>query len=156
MLPYGAVVANTEITYEKGSEKQDVIIAVNPINEPTEIFVTAEDGTMAIYRIHYVLSEFNPATIPTENNVCIVSLPDGKWRFTTNCVNVDIVLATLNGQKIHSERIETVDPNCYNICDADANGVVFQPQDGQVILYYFLYNNKTIIKSGKFRSIIKK
>ena len=156
MLPYAAVVANTEITYEKGSEKQDVIIAVNPINEPTEIFVTAEDGTMAIYRIHYVLSEFNPATIPTENNVCIVSLPDGKWRFTTNCVNVDIVLATLNGQKIHSERIETVDPNCYNICDADANGVVFQPQDGQVILYYFLYNNKTIIKSGKFRSIIKK
>ena len=156
MLPYGAVVANTEITYEKGSEKQDVIIAVNPINEPTEIFVTAEDGTMAIYRIHYVLSEFNPATTPTENNVCIVSLPDGKWRFTTNCVNVDIVLATLNGQKIHSERIETVDPNCYNICDADANGVVFQPQDGQVILYYFLYNNKTIIKSGKFRSIIKK
>jgi hypothetical protein len=154
-LPYGSVVANTEITYEKGSDKQDVVIAVNPINEPTVIFVTAEDGTMVEYSIYYKTSEFNPATAPTENNVCIVSLPDGKWRFTTDCQNVEIVLANINGQVMHSAPIEIVDPNCYNICDADAEGVVFRPQEGQVVIYYFLYNKKSIIKSGKFRSVIK-
>jgi hypothetical protein len=110
---------------------------------------------MVEYSIYYKTSEFNPATAPTENNVCIVSLPDGKWRFTTDCQNVEIVLANINGQVMHSAPIEIVDPNCYNICDADAEGVVFRPQEGQVVIYYFLYNKKSIIKSGKFRSVIK-
>ena len=155
-LPFGAVTAQTEITYEKGSEEQEVVIAINPINEPTDIFVTAEDGTTVRYRIHYVVSTFNPTTVPNENNVCVVSLPDGKWRFTTDCHKVDIVLANLSGQRIHTERIEIVDPNCYNLCDESAEGVVFHPDDGQIIIYYFVYNEKTIIKSGKFRSIINR
>jgi hypothetical protein len=133
-----------------------VVIAINPINEPTDIFVTAEDGTTVRYRIHYVVSTFNPTTIPNENNVCVVSLPNGTWRFTTDCRKVDVVLANLSGQRIHTERIEIVDPNCYNICDEDAEGVVFHPQDGQIIIYYFVYDGKTIISSGKFRSIINR
>ena len=153
MLPFGTVVAPSDITYIAGSDKQEVIIAENPITEPTQIFVTAEDGTTVEYRIHYEVSTFNPTTIPTENNVCITSLPDGKWRFTTDCNMVNIMLSTLDGKVFFNEKIDLVNPNCYDLCSEDAEGVVYAPVDDRVIVYFFVYNNKTIIKGGKFRSI---
>ena len=152
-LPFGTVVAPTDITYIAGSDKQEVIIAENPITEPTQIFVTAEDGTTVEYRIHYEVSTFNPTTIPTENNVCITSLPGGKWRFTTDCNMVNIMLSTLDGKVFFNEKIDLVNPNCYDLCSEDAEGVVYAPVDDRVIVYFFVYNNKTIIKGGKFRSI---
>lgn len=153
MLPFGTVVPPSDITYIAGSDKQEVIIAENPITEPTQIFVTAEDGTTVEYRIHYEVSTFNPTTIPTENNVCITSLPDGKWRFTTDCNMVNIMLSTLDGKVFFNEKIDLVNPNCYDLCSEDAEGVVYAPVDDRVIVYFFVYNNKTIIKGGKFRSI---
>jgi hypothetical protein len=108
---------------------------------------------MVEYRIHYEISTFNPTTIPTENNVCITSLPDGKWRFTTDCNMVNIMLSTLDGKVFFNEKIDLVNPNCYDLCSEDAEGVVYAPVDDRVIVYFFVYNNKTIIKGGKFRSI---
>ena len=154
-LPFGTVVAPTDITYITGSDKQEVVMAENPVSEPTQIFVTAEDGTTVEYRIHYEVSTFNPSTIPTENNVCISSLPGGKWRFTTDCNMVSVMLTTLDGKVFYNEKIGLVDPNCYDICSEDAEGAVFTPFDDRIIVYFFVYNNKHVIKGGKFRSIIR-
>ena len=154
-LPFGTVVAPTDITYIAGSDKQEVVMAENPVSEPTQIFVTAEDGTMVEYRIHYEISTFNPTTIPTENNVCISSLPGGKWRFTTDCNMVSVMLSTLDGKVFFNEKIGLVDPNCYDLCSEDAEGAVFTPFDDRIIVYWFVYNNKHVIKGGKFRSIIR-
>ncbi len=156
MLPFGASLVPTDIEYVLSSDDQTAVISINPVGEPTEIFVTAQDGTESVYRIHFTPDDFNPGTDPTEDNVCITSMPDGKWRFTTNCSNVSLMISTLDGKKLLIANLEIVDVNIPNICSEEANGFVYEAPYGQILVYYFIHNNKRVVKSGKFRSYIVK
>ncbi|MBR2370203.1 MAG: hypothetical protein IKA83_08640 [Paludibacteraceae bacterium] len=156
ILPYGSVSVPEDITYVTSDSTQTVSVSINALGTPTEIFVTAEDGTKAVYRIHFVPDDFNPGTEPTEDNVCVTSLPDGKWKFTTNCSNVSIMLSTLDGKIMLLKNLELVDVNVPNICSPEAEGYVYDIPDGLIIAYYFIHNNKKVVESGKIRSLMYK
>jgi hypothetical protein len=129
-------------------------MSINPIGVPTEIYVIAEDGTEAIYKIHFVADDFNPNTDPTAENVCITSTPDGKWKFTTNCANVSLLISTLDGKVMLLAELELVDVNIPEICSPEANGLIFDAPEGEILVYYFLNAKRKSIHSGKFRTPI--
>lgn len=155
VLPYGSLVVPEDIQYVTSDTTQTVVMAINPLGEPTRIFVTAQDGSEAIYKIHFTVDEFDPSVEPTVDNVCITSTPDGKWKFTTDCANVSLLISTLNGKVMVLADLEIVDVNIPNICSQEANGFIFDAPEGQVLVYYFIYN-KRAVKSGKFRTTINK
>jgi hypothetical protein len=151
MLPFGSAVVPSDITYVSSDTTQKVAVSINPLGLPTEVFVTAEDGTKAVYKIHFLVDDFDPSTIPTSDNVCVTSMPDGKWKFTTNCNNVNIYLSTLDGKVILIAPIPLVDVNVPNICDEQAQGFIFEASIDNVVAYYFVHDMKRIIESGKLR-----
>ena len=155
ILPYGSMVVPEDITYVTSDSTQTVVVSINQLGVPTEIFVTAEDGTKAVYRIHFVVDDFDPTIEPTVDNVCITSTPDGKWKFTTDCANVSLLISTLNGKVMVLADLEIVDVNIPNICSQEANGFIYDAPEGQVLVYYFIYN-KRAVKSGKFRTTTHK
>ncbi len=153
-LPYGAVTVPEDIQYVTTDSTQTVEMTVNPIGVPTEIYVIAEDGTEAVYKIHFVPDDFNPNTDPTAENVCITSTPDGKWKFTTNCANVSLLISTLDGKVMLLAELELVDVNIPEICSPEANGLIFDAPEGEILVYYFLNAKRKSIHSGKFRTPI--
>lgn len=153
-LPYGAVTVPEDIRYVTTDSTQTVVMSINSIGVPTEIYVTAEDGTKAVYKIHFVPDDFNPNTDPTADNVCITSLPDGKWKFTTNCANVSLLISTLDGKVMLLAELELVDVNIPEICSPEANGLIFDAPEGEILVYYFLNAKRKSIYSGKFRTSV--
>lgn len=154
ILPYGSAVVPSDITYVSSDTTQTVSVSINPLGEPTEIFVTAENGDKAVYKIHFSVDDYDPSSIPTEENVCVTLMPDGEWRFTTDCNNVTLYLVTVDGKFILSAALPLVDVNVPNICDLAAEGFTYRGGECQVIAYYFLHNNKKVISRGKFRTSI--
>ena len=154
ILPYGSAVVPSDITYVSSDTTQTVSVSINPLGEPTEIFVTAENGDKAVYKIHFSVDDYDPSSIPTEENVCVTLMPDGQWRFTTDCNNVTLYLVTVDGKFILSAALPLVDVNVPNICDLAAEGFTYRGGECQVIAYYFLHNNKKVISRGKFRTSI--
>ena len=154
VLPYGSLVVPEDIQYVTSDTTQTVVMAINPLGEPTRIFVTAQDGSEAIYKIHFTVDEFDPSVEPTSDNVCITSTPDGKWKFTTNCANVSVMISTLSGKVMLLTNLELVDVNVPEICSPEANGFIYNAPEGQILVYYFIHMNKRTIKSGKFRTTI--
>lgn len=154
ILPYGSLVVPEDIQYVTSDTTQTVVMAINPLGEPTRIFVTAQDGSEAIYKIHFTVDEFDPSVEPTSDNVCITSTPDGKWKFTTNCANVSVMISTLSGKVMLLTNLELVDVNVPEICSPEANGFIYNAPEGQILVYYFIHMNKRTIKSGKFRTTI--
>lgn len=150
-LPFGATSVPEDIVYISEDPTQRVTIAINQLGMPTEIFVTAEDGSKSVYRIHFMVDDFDPTTTPTADNVCITSLPDGSWKFTTNCANVTLYLVTLDGKVLVQAPLELVDVNVPDICSPEAEGYVYDAGIDNIIAYYFMHNMKTVIQSGKFR-----
>ena len=155
IIPFGSATVPEDITYVTSDPSQSVVVSINQLGVPTEIFVTAEDGTEAVYRIHFVPDDFDPSTEPTVDNVCITSLPDGKWKFTTDCSNVKLLISTLNGKVMLLADLEIVDVKIPSICSEEANGYIYDAPEGQVLVYYFIHNNRSV-KSGKFRTTINK
>ena len=151
ILPYGSVAVPTDITYLATDTTMQVSMAINQLNEPTQIFVTAQNGDEVVYSIRFSVHEFNPATVPTKDNVCVSMMPNGMWRFTTNCNNVSLYLSTLDGKVICISKLPLVDSNIPNICDPQANGYVYETNMDNIVAYYFIYNAKEVIKSGKLR-----
>lgn len=151
ILPFGSSAVPEDIVYVSNDTTQTVVLSINQLGMPTEIFVTAEDGSKSVYRIHFMVDEFDPTTTPEADNVCITSLPDGSWKFTTNCTNVVLYLVTLDGKVLLTAPLELVDPNVPNICSDEAEGFVYDAAIDNVIAYYFVHNMKTVISSGKFR-----
>ena len=153
-LPYGAIVVPEDIQFVTSDTTQTVVMSINSVGVPTEIYVTAEDGTKAVYKIHFVPDDFNPNTEPTKDNVCITSLPDGKWKFTTNCANVSVMISTLDGKVMLLAELELVDVNIPEICSPEANGLIFDAPEGEILVYYFLNAKRKSIHAGKFRTPI--
>ena len=150
-LPFGSTSVPEDIVYISDDPTQRVTIAINQLGMPTEIFVTAEDGSKSVYRIHFMVDDFDPTTAPTADNVCITSQPDGSWKFTTNCANVTLYLVTLDGKVLVQAPLELVDVNVPDICSPEAEGYVYDAGIDNIIAYYFMHNMKTVVLSGKFR-----
>ena len=150
-LPFGSAIVPDDIRYVSSDTTQNVSVSVNPLPMPSEIFVTAEDGSKAVYRIHFIVDDFDPATVPTADNVCVTSMPNGKWKFTTNCNNVTIYLSTIDGKVILVAPLPLVDVNVPNICDEQAQGFIFEERVDNIVAYYFIHNKQYIIQSGKLR-----
>ena len=150
-MPFGSTSVPEDIVYISDDPTQRVTIAINQLGMPTEIFVTAEDGSKSVYRIHFMVDDFDPTTAPTADNVCITSQPDGSWKFTTNCANVTLYLVTLDGKVLVQAPLELVDVNVPDICSPEAEGYVYDAGIDNIIAYYFMHNMKTVVLSGKFR-----
>ena len=151
VLPYGSTSAPNDIQYISSDETQSVSLLINPISDPTQIFVTAEDGTVVVYSIQFVPDDFDPSSTPTIDNVCVTSRADNTWKFTTNCTGIILYLSTLDGKILLKANLPLVDPNVPEICSEEANGFILDQALDRVIAYYFVHQNKTIVKSGKIR-----
>ena len=151
ILPYGSVVAPSNITYVSSDSTQTVAVVVNPLSKPSEIFVIAEDGTTAVYRIYFLVDEFDPASTPTTENVCVTKTASGDWKFTTNCNNVFLYMTTLTGQLIKQVPLPLVDVNVPDICSEEAEGYLYSDHGEHIVTYYFVHMQKTVVKGGKIR-----
>lgn len=150
-LPYGSASVPSDITYVSSDTTQTISMSINQLGELTKIYVTAQDGTEAIYTIQFNVDDFDPSTTPTAENVCVTSRADNSWKFTTNCYNVVLYLSTLDGKVLMKANLPLVDPNVKEICSEEANGFIFDQALDRVVAYYFVHQNKTIVKSGKIR-----
>lgn len=150
-LPYGSASVPSDITYVSSDTTQTISMSINQLGELTKIYVTAQDGTEAIYTIQFNVDDFDPSTTPTAENVCVTSRADNSWKFTTNCYNVVLYLSTLDGKVLMKAHLPLVDPNVKEICSEEANGFIFDQSLDRVVAYYFVHQNKTIVKSGKIR-----
>lgn len=150
-LPYGSASVPSDITYVSSDTTQTISMSINQLGELTKIYVTAQDGTEAIYTIQFNVDDFDPSTTPTAENVCVTSRADNSWKFTTSCYNVVLYLSTLDGKVLMKAHLPLVDPNVKEICSEEANGFIFDQALDRVVAYYFVHQNKTIVKSGKIR-----
>ncbi len=150
-LPYGSASVPSDITYVSSDTTQTISMSINQLGELTKIYVTAQDGTEAIYTIQFNVDDFDPSTTPTAEDVCVTSRADNSWKFTTNCNNVVLYLSTLDGKVLVKAHLPLVDPNVNEICSEEANGFIFDQALDRVVAYYFVHQNKTIVKSGKIR-----
>ena len=150
-LPFGSTAVPRNITWVKAEDEQTVKMSINQLGRPTEIFVTAQDGTKAVYSIQFVVDTYDPSSVPTDQNVCISRTVDGHWKFTTNTANVTLILTTLDGKTTTKVQLPLVDVNVPDICSPEAEGYIYQTRQTEVVSYYFLHNMKTVVKSGKFR-----
>ncbi len=151
ILPFGSAVVPNDIKFVKSEESQEVNVSINQIGSPTEIFVTAEDGSKAVYRIHFVVDDHDPSSIPTVENVSVVKLPTGEWKFTTNTYNITLYLFTIDGKFILATELPLVDVNIQDISSYEAEGFTYLGKSGQIVAYCFMYNNKNTILTGKIK-----
>ena len=151
MLPYGSSAVPTDITYVAQEDGQEVIVSRNQLGEPTRIFVTAEDGSKAVYKIQFIVDEHDPSSEPTAENVCVTSLEDGTWKFTTNSNNITLYIATLDGKVKVSQLLPLVDVNVIDISSPEAEGFIYRGAPGEIVVYNFVHNLKTRVNSGKIK-----
>jgi hypothetical protein len=50
--------------------------------------------------------------------------------------------------------LELVDVNIPEICSPEANGLIFDAPEGEILVYYFLNAKRRSIYSGKFRTSV--
>lgn len=150
-IPFGATTIDKElVTYETQEPGQTVMVVKD--NLDVQLQVMAQDGkSYAIYTIHFVPDEFDPTAEPTQADVCLTSTPDGSWKFTTRCKNVNVILTDLSGRFLGIVELPTVDPNCEDICSPLAEGYIFKGEQNQVVTYNFLYAQKKRVLTGKVR-----
>lgn len=150
-IPFGATTIDKElVTYETQEPGQTVMVVKD--NLDVQLQVMAQDGeSYAIYTIHFVPDEFDPTAEPTQADVCLTSTPDGSWKFTTRCKNVNVILTDLSGRFLGIVELPTVDPNCEDICSPLAEGYIFKGEQNQVVTYNFLYAQKKRVLTGKIR-----
>jgi len=139
-----------EIEAVKGQKSQTVQITINPVGELTYIFVTAEDGTEAVYKIDFRYSTLNPGDAPTKDDVYWMPLGSGTYKASSSRNNVKVAIFTPAGQLVEMRDVPVADPND-NIKEEGSAGAVFNfSRLGKVLIYVFYFNDKEIVIQGKF------
>lgn len=147
MLFPGAAVP--EVAYEKGEETQDVDITYGNIDEATYIYVEAEDGSLGTYIINFVTTDLNPGNRPSFDDVTWTSLGDGYFKASSLRDNVKVMIYTTDGTRVMTENVGLVDPNCDIRLPHEGGTIIYLPNNRQIYIYAFIYDNK-VIASGKF------
>lgn len=147
LLPFGSSVV-PELTYVKGEPSQTVDVMMGFINDYSNVYVTAEDGTEVTYSVYFRVSTDNPGEVPTSDDVALNFLGNGTWRASTTRNNVVIRIYTATGVLIKDSSVPVAGPN-EDIHQPDATGVDFHTEKtGSIYVYAFFYEKKRL-KTGK-------
>ncbi|MBO5346021.1 MAG: hypothetical protein J6A44_03825 [Paludibacteraceae bacterium] len=138
-----------EVDYEKGEESQNVDITYGNIDEPTYIYVEAEDGSLGTYVINFVTTDRNPGDVPTFDDVAWEAMGDGHFKASSLRDNVKVMIYTTDGTRVMTENVGLVDPNDDIRLPHDGGTIIYLPNNRQIYIYTFVYDNK-VIASGKF------
>ena len=138
-----------EVTFEKAEEEQIVDITYGVVGEQTIIFVEAQDGSVGTYVINFVISEENPGDKPTYDDVAWSILGDGYFQASSMRDNVQVMIYTADGTRVLTEKVGLVDPNDDIRLPHDGGTIIYLPNNRQIYIYTFVYDNK-VIASGKF------
>ena len=157
LLPFGAAEISLDwVGYTPGDEYQEVLLTtsgnVAEGDAAVNIFVTAQDGTEAIYTIHFVVTEDDPANFPSQDDICLAKLGDGRWRATSIRNNVQVFLYDMFGHRLAYGMIPVLDPNEKDfMCEAGSTtaGLDFTlPKKENLYVFTFVYKGK-ILRSVK-------
>ena len=147
MLFHGDIIPKIE--FEKGEESQQVDITYGNINEPTIVFVEAEDGSLGTYVINFVETSRNPGDKPSFDDVAWVSMGDGCFKASSLRDNVQVMIYTSDGTRMLTEKVGLVNPNEDIRLPHSSGTYIYLPNNRNIYIYTFVYDNK-VIASGKF------
>lgn len=123
-------------------------------------FVTAQDGSEAIYTIHFPLSTLQAAQTPSANDVLLKHMGGLDFAVASLRKNVSIAVYSLNGQVIFTSKINESSQNDAVISiKADGSEQLMDihnattyftlPEANKIFFYAFLENEERRIASGK-------
>ena len=138
-----------EVSYEKAEESQIVDITYGFINEPTIIYVEAEDGSIGTYTINFMTTDRNPGNAPSYDDVAWTTLGEGYFKASSLRDNVKVMIYTADGTPILTENVGLVDPNDDIRLPHEGGTIIYLPNNRQIYIYTFVYDNQ-VIASGKF------
>jgi hypothetical protein len=138
-----------EVTYEKAEDVQIVDITYGVVGEQTIIFVEAQDGSVGTYVINFVITDENPGDKPSCDDVAWTALGDGYFQASSKRDNVQVMIYTGDGTRVLTEKVGLVDPNDDIRLPHDGGTTIYLPNNRQIYIYVFVYDNK-VIASGKF------
>ena len=138
-----------EVTFEKAEDVQIVDITYGFINEPTIIYVEAEDGSLGTYVINFMTTDRNPGNRPSFDDVAWTSLGDGYFKASSLRDNVKVLIFLADGTRVMEKSVGLVDPNDDIRLSHDGGTVIYLPNNRQIYIYTFVYDGK-VITSGKF------
>jgi hypothetical protein len=138
-----------EVTYEKAEDVQIVDITYGVVGAQTIIFVEAQDGSVGTYVINFVITDENPGDKPSCDDVAWTALGDGYFQASSKRDNVQVMIYTGDGTRVLTEKVGLVDPNDDIRLPHDGGTTIYLPNNRQIYIYVFVYDNK-VIASGKF------
>ena len=138
-----------EVTYEKAEDCQIVDVTYGVVGEGTTIFVEAQDGSIGTYVINFVTTDRNLSDQPSYDDVAWSTLGDGYFKASSMRGNVQIMIYKADGTRVLTENVGLVDPNDDIRLPHDGGTVIYLPNNRQIYIYTFVYDNK-VIASGKF------
>jgi hypothetical protein len=138
-----------EVSFEKAEDVQIVDVTYGFVNEPTIIYVEAEDGSLGTYVINFVTTDRNPGDRPSYDDVAWTPLGDGYFQASSLRDNVQVMIFQADGTRVMVEKVGLVDPNDDIRLSHDGGTIIYLPNNRQVYIYVFVYDNK-VIASGKF------
>jgi hypothetical protein len=138
-----------EVSYEKAEDSQIVDITYGFINEPTIIYVEAEDGSIGTYTINFMTTDRNPGNAPSYDDVAWTTLGEGYFKASSLRDNVKVMIYTADGTPILTETVGLVDPNDDIRLPHEGGTIIYLPNNRQIYIYAFVYDNQ-VIASGKF------
>ena len=147
MLFPGATIP--EVDFEKGEDSQLVDITYGGVDEPTYIYVEAEDGTLGTYIINFVTTDRNPGDKPSFDDISWTALGEGYFKASSLRENVKVMIFTADGVRVMAENVGLVDPNDDIRLPHEGGTIIYLPNNRQIYIYAFIYDNK-VIASGKF------
>ncbi|MBO5728972.1 MAG: hypothetical protein J6R43_03930 [Paludibacteraceae bacterium] len=138
-----------EVSYEKAEDSQIVDITYGFINEPTIIYVEAEDGSIGTYTVNFMTTDRNPGNAPSYDDVAWTTLGEGYFKASSLRDNVKVMIYTADGTPILTETVGLVDPNDDIRLPHEGGTIIYLPNNRQIYIYTFVYDNQ-VIASGKF------
>ncbi|MGM9805532.1 MAG: hypothetical protein ACI3Z7_03755 [Candidatus Aphodosoma sp.] len=133
----------------KAEESQIVTVSMGMVNEPSYIYVEAEDGSIGEYTVHFNTTLINPGERPSLDDVAWTPLGDGNFQASTIRDNVRVLVYLPSGLIVRNEKVALIDPN-FDIKAEHSGGTVLHfEKKGQTYIYVFSYDNQ-VITYGKF------
>lgn len=154
-LPFGAGTVDKDLVTFTAMESGQSVMVVRSESETeiaVEVQVVAQDCVHKDkYTVHFVPADFDPTTVPSENDVCITGSETEGWRFTTRCENIRVVIMNMAGAIERIAKVPVVDPNCEDICAPCADGYLYNEEKRGVFIYNIVYSSDKRVKAGKFK-----
>lgn len=133
----------------KAEESQIVTVSMGMVNEPSYIYVEAEDGSIGEYTVHFNTTLINPGERPSLDDVAWTPLGDGNFQASTIRDNVRVLVYLPSGLIVRNEKVALIDPNFDIKAEHPGGTVLHFEKKGQTYIYVFSYDNQ-VVSYGKF------